>query len=380
MILTILYLIGYIYTVILTSFTLLHVIRNQQKYITNLLIILTISTLIITGFIYSTLSVFSVILFISESINLLIWKVALIFGFLILGITTFLYVFIKEYKKIPIGPTLFFSGVFGLLIGSLFLPGSITINITDSESPPHLVLDVFKINYYFNTATGIFTILLQISTLFYYIYLSIYLSRVSRNKQIARILLVSTFIFSITIFMYIFYVVFQLSIFRELYILFVWITFTGLCFMLYKTPEIFLVLTNKIYFINIYHKSGVLLYNHKFEKVENEMESAIWGNILIGLNHILSEFIDSKDQIDILQTKNSDIVVDYNNELGFAVLVITNQKNDILKKMMENFMEEFMTRYKDELTEIQDLNKMINVSEFEDTKEIIENNFQLYLN
>jgi hypothetical protein len=157
------------------------------------------------------------------------------------------------------------------------------------------------------------------------------------------------------------------------------ITFSGFCLLLFKKPEMFLVLNSRIYFINIYHKSGVLLYSYKFEKIENEMESAIWGNILIGLNHILSEFIDTKDQIDILQTKKSDIVVDYNEELGFAVLVITNQKNEILQKLMDKFMEEFSVKYKDELNEIQDLNKMINVSEFNETEQIIKTNFQVYL-
>ena len=80
-----------------------------------------------------------------------------------------------------------------------------------------------------------------------------------------------------------------------------------------------------------------------------------------------------------METKNSEIVVNYNNDYGFAVLVITNKKNDILKNKTENFIRDFKNRYETELNEIQDLNKMINVSEFEDTKEIIENNFQVYL-
>jgi hypothetical protein len=141
----------------------------------------------------------------------------------------------------------------------------------------------------------------------------------------------------------------------------------------------FLVLTNKIYYLNIYHKSGILLYSYKFEKEENLTDSAIWGNILIGINHILSEFIDKKDQIDVMQTKETDIIVNYNNEFGFAVLVITNKKNEILENFMESFMNDFINRYKTELNEIQDLNKIINVSEFEDTEQIIKKNFQIYL-
>ncbi len=46
---------------------------------------------------------------------------------------------------------------------------------------------------------------------------------------------------------------------------------------------------------------------------------------------------------------------------------------------MENFSKEFQEKYKNELIEIQDLNKLINVSEFKETKDIIEKNFQFYL-
>jgi len=148
--------------------------------------------------------------------------------------------------------------------------------------------------------------------------------------------------------------------------------------MLLKKPEMFLELTNKIYYINIYHKSGILLYSYKFSKSPGELDSAIWGNILIGINHIISEFVDKRDQIDVLQTKNTDIIVNY-DDFGFAVVLITNKKNAILQKLMEKFTFEFRNKYKDELLEIQDLNRIINVSEFKETGKLIEKGFQLYI-
>ena len=81
----------------------------------------------------------------------------------------------------------------------------------------------------------------------------------------------------------------------------------------------------------------------------------------------------------MLQTKKAKIIVNYNNEYGFAVLVISNQKNEILVNLMENFTNDFKDRYKNELIEIQDLNKIIDVSDFKDTKDIIEENFKIYL-
>ncbi|MFW9819271.1 MAG: hypothetical protein ACFFE5_06650 [Candidatus Thorarchaeota archaeon] len=200
----------------------------------------------------------------------------------------------------------------------------------------------------------------------------------SRSKDPAKLLILNTFAFVIPIIMYILYIIFQVPIFRELHILSMWTIILSICYMIVKKPEMFSELTNKIHYLNIYHKSGILLYSYQFGTENSQVDSTIWGNILIGINHILSEFVDPKDQIDVLQTDNSDIIVNYDN-LGFAVVLITNRKNPILKKLMNKFAKEFKERYRSELTEIQDLNKLINVSEFKETKEIIESNFQMYL-
>jgi len=108
-------------------------------------------------------------------------------------------------------------------------------------------------------------------------------------------------------------------------------------------------------------------------------DSATWGNVLIGLNHILNEFIDKEDKIDVLQTKNTEIVVKYETDYGYAIVLITNQKNKILEKLIDDFSIEFKNRYMDELNDIQDLNRIIDLTEFTDTKGIVERNFKLYL-
>ncbi|TFF93748.1 MAG: hypothetical protein EU543_02915 [Promethearchaeota archaeon] len=153
-----------------------------------------------------------------------------------------------------------------------------------------------------------------------------------------------------------------------------------MCYLAIVYPKLFLASTNKIFFINIYHKTGVLLYSYKFQRpITQEDDSSIWGNILIGLNHILSEFINKEDQIDVLQTKNAEIVVNYNNDLGFAVLVITNQKNEYINECLEKLTQKFKEKYKNELNEIEDINRIINVSEFEETDKIIEEFFKIFI-
>ncbi|MFX1274513.1 MAG: hypothetical protein ACFFBP_08155 [Promethearchaeota archaeon] len=146
-----------------------------------------------------------------------------------------------------------------------------------------------------------------------------------------------------------------------------------------KTRKISITnLTNMIYSIDIYHKSGVQLYSYRFEYETPKTESSIWGNILIGLNHIVAEFIDTNNQINVLKTKSSDIIVDYNNEFGFAVLLTTKKKNDFLSSMMHEFAMEFESLFKEELIQIQDLNNLIDISEFKGVEELIKKHFSLY--
>ena len=180
--------------------------------------------------------------------------------------------------------------------------------------------------------------------------------------------------------MFIIYVIIEDPLYRELYIILFWITYFAVDIVLITKPEMFFILPNKIYAVNIYHKSGILLYSYKFEKeLTFQDDSKIWGNVLVGLNYILSEFTDKKDKIELIKTKNSDILVLYENKGGYAVMISTNKKNAIVEALSEKFSEEFSKRYYEELNRIQDLNKLINVSEFEGTKNLIEKNFRLYL-
>jgi hypothetical protein len=293
-------------------------------------------------------------------------------------LTLLIYTFLKEYKKITDFPFLIFIAFFGFLIGALFYPNSIQINVKISRPPPFFILDPSQINYSYNASTGLIISMFQGSIVLYYSILSFMIYTKARNKDSTKRLIYNTIISTVPILMYILYIVFNLPIFREFHILSLWIYISGVCLMLLKTPEMFLELTNKIFYINIYHKSGILLYSYHFSKSQDEIDSAIWGKILIGLNHILSEFVDKQNQIDVLQTRNTDIIVNY-DEFGFAVVLITNKKNTILQKLMEQFTIEFRNKYKEELLEIQDLNKLINVSEFTETKELIEKGFRIYL-
>jgi len=359
--------IGYVFSLSMSILTIYYLIRNYDKYGTKLMQLLILLTIVNLGVIHSTLFLLSVFVYISELINLLFWKISIISYLIILIQLSLFYSFIKDYKKIPIFPYLIFTIIFGLLIGNILSPDSINLEINNNT-----------IKYSFNVLFGLHLIVFQILMIIYYFYINIVIFNRARSKEVSLFLNISAIFLYIPLSMSILYIFFELTIFRSLFIFFAWIGFGFWCLIIIKGPKTFLVVTNKIFFVNIYHKSGVLLYSYNFLNSNSEADSNIWGNILIGLNHILSEFTEKSSEIDVLQTINTDIMVNY-DDLGFAVVVATNRKNAILEKFINDFTKEFKIKYHDELTEIQDLNKLINISDFNDTIKLIEKYYQNYL-
>ena len=372
--------IGLLISVVSSIFFVIYIFLHRKEYSSNLIILLFCIHIFNAGIVYSIFYVLSItVYFPSDGINNILWKVALMDGFIALGLNFILYTFLREYKKIPLMPFIIFSILYGMLVGALLFPESIEFASNISSDNPILLSSIRDIEILFSPFLGIIAIVFEIFYLLYTFYLVFRIHQYSRNKLISLGVILNTILSAFPIIMTILYILFQRMLFLYLHIILLWLTYAAVGYVLIKKPTMFTVLTNKVFALNIYHKSGVLLYSYQFEhSEEKKSDSAIWGNILIGLNYILSEFINSNEQIDVLQTKNYDIVVNYNNEYGFAVLVLTNKKNELVKKYMQSFSEEFSEKYKEELTEIQDLNKIINVSEFKETESIIKKNFRIY--
>ena len=377
--------IGYFFILSLSLIVTIHIIRNRENYGTQLIGLIIAITVFSLGVIHATFYILSIVFFISEQINILFWKFSIIAWFTSLITTSLLFSFFRAYKKIKPFPFLFYTLLLGLLIGALLTPDSITLNLSVSLPSSIIIIDPSLINYNFNFITGTIMIVFQILSISYYLYIAIIINIRSKKKEETLSIYLIAIIFSITITLNIFYIIFHQTLFREffirdLFLIIIWIALVAVSIMIVKKPEIFFVLPNRIYSINIYHKSGILLYSYDFEdQTDSKTESTIWGNILIGLNHILSEFLDKKDKINVIQTKEADVVVKYEEDSGYALIVITSRKNSIVEDLMKNFSNEFKERYKSELSEILDINKIINVSEFGDLKELIEKFFQLYL-
>jgi len=371
--------VGYILILILSTYTVIQIFRHRNKYGTNLIAVLNIANTFIAGILYSTFFMFSVVIFISYDINILMWKISLVTGFITLLFTSIIYSFFNEYKKIKRFPFLYFSLLFGLLIGAMATPDSITLTLNGPLPPMFSIMDPSNIYFGFNLATSIVFILFELFITIYFLYSAAIIYNKTKNKKEGSTILLNTLVFSISVIMLLLYITVQETLYREIYIVILWVSSFAFYIMLIKKPEMFFIIPNRIYSLNIYHKSGIVLYSYSFDNTADyKIESARWGTILIGLNHILSEFIDKTEKIDVIQTKKTDIVVKYENDYGYALVVITNQKNEIVENLMSNFSKDFNSKYNNKLLDIQDINRLIDIKEFKDIEKLVEKHFQLY--
>ena len=194
--------IGYIFIICISAYTLLYILTHQEKYGIKFTAILNFLTIFNACMIYSTLYFISVIYFFAEGINILLWKLSLIFGFLGLILSSLIYTFLKEFRKIPYFPFLFFMILFGLLIGSFFMPNSVQFSTKYTNLPPFFILDSSKINYTFNFMTGMIIAIFESSFVIYFFFLSYSIYKKARNKTVLTGLIINTFIFLVPILMF----------------------------------------------------------------------------------------------------------------------------------------------------------------------------------
>ncbi|MCJ7648098.1 MAG: hypothetical protein MUP85_05755 [Candidatus Lokiarchaeota archaeon] len=126
----------------------------------------------------------------------------------------------------------------------------------------------------------------------------------------------------------------------------------------------------------MFHKSGILLYSYNFETRQEVEESLLKGSILIGINHILSNFSNLENQVSVIKMSDRDIIFNFNNELGYATLLIAKHKNSILENAVNEFNLNFSKKYFETLTNLKGL---IDVSNFRNTSELVREYFKAYL-
>ncbi|MFW9881952.1 MAG: hypothetical protein ACFFG0_53495 [Candidatus Thorarchaeota archaeon] len=276
-------------------------------------------------------------------------------------------IFIIKFKKITSLPSIIYAFVGGLIASLTIFSNSIDIFQATDE-------------FYFYEFNNILLLIILITfnlSIFSFMWFNLItnFSKLLDNKS-GRNLGLLTFHFSLIILIYTLYLITQIIVFRYLYYM---IYLSGAIFATYtifRKPALFIELTNRVFDFIIFHKSGILLYSYNFETGKETDDSILKGSILIGINHILANFIDKKDQLNLIKMKDRDLVFEYDNMHDYAILLTMNHRNTYIEKRVRNFMQKFSKLNGEKLKNMEGL---IDASEFRNAKEIILEYFAPYI-
>ncbi|MFX1442629.1 MAG: hypothetical protein ACFFHV_04375 [Promethearchaeota archaeon] len=355
-----------IISIMISLSAIIYVFKHRENYGPQQNVILIILLYIFVGiFYFSFLSLATMVIF-DKFIALDLWKASIIISLFALGLLSSVHSLIIGYKKIELLTAFIFSFLGGIIIYLVLFLKSFEVQRID-------------LNYYYIFQNFIlFYFMLLLGSLLLVLMWSILLINYSkiRHKILARLLLINTLNFTIIIFTYGLFLLFSNLFLKYLHLVSYLITALIIFYEIIKKPDLFIELTNRIYDFIIFHKSGILLYSYNFETGKETEDSLLKGSILIGINHILANLTNQKDKLGIIKMENRDIVLEYDDKLGYAILLITNKKNHFIDKSIQRFMNKFVEL---NLKELSSLNGLIDTSHFKNAGELIHDYFRPYL-
>ena len=353
--------------IIIYSIGITHVVIHRENYDPeNLFLIVLVSYLIFEGIYIVSFSLSAEKGF-NTSSALTLWYISVIARITSIGQFASIHnsELIKD-SKIKIFPGLSYLFMFGLIISILFNPNSFTLIETDLEyyfSFENVGLLTSIIIY--NSIIVIFTWIIQISGY-----------KNFADKKLGKFFTFFLLLFSLNILFYTLTIITLNIYFKVIHLVLYDVSIGYLIYIIIKKPNFFVVFTNKIYDFIIFHKSGILLYSYNFQSREEVDESLLKGSILIGINHILANLSDVENQVTHIKMKDRGVVFRFNTQLGYAALLIAKHRNKILESAVEKFMQDFSKINEENL---QNLNRLIDVSKFKNANKLITKNFSHYL-
>ena len=273
-----------IISILISLVGIVYISLNRENLGYNLNYYINILIYSFLGIFFFTFFLLSTDIYFTESNALVLWKFSLFFWMFSLSLLSVGHRFIINFEKKVIFSTLFYSLIIGIILGLIFYSEAFTINSYNGIYTfgfTNLLLLVFLLCYNFLIIGIFFYNLIK-----YYAYI--------RDDKSRRMLIILTYQFSIIIILFSVYIITQNIIFKYLYVFIYLIDASFASYYLIKKPFLFIELTNRLYDFIIFHRSGILLYSYNFETGQETDESLLKGSILIGINHILSNFIDRK--------------------------------------------------------------------------------------
>lgn len=292
-------------------------------------------------------------------ISITLWKLSIFFGIFTIGLWSSLHT--EELHKHSVVRYLAIIVYFfleGIIISLLFYPGSFYV-ILDNNNYSYIFQDFSLLIFIliFNSLVIIFSIISQVMGF-----------KNFNDKDLAKFFTVYIFLMSLNIVIYSIFLVTQSIILRNIHLILYIINSAYMQYVIIRKPALFFVFTNKIYDFIIFHKSGILLYAYNFQTSRAIDDSLLKGSILIGINHILANFSGIENQLNQIKMSDKGILFNFQNDLGYAVLLIARHKNKALENALQNFINKFSAHYKEKLL---NLNGLIDVSVFKDTRNLI---------
>ncbi|MFW9820938.1 MAG: hypothetical protein ACFFE5_15125 [Candidatus Thorarchaeota archaeon] len=356
--------VGISFTVSLIGIVFLYLNRENFGSILNI---------ILNGLIYIFLGIlFFTFFFLSSEVNFteeqafVLWYFSILFWIISLSMLSIIQKFVINYEKKAILSMLLYSLFIGIILGLAIIPNSFTISQTygfyffDFQN----LMLLFAIISYNLVTMGVLC----------YNLIKFY-SNIRDNKS-KKMLSALTIEFCVIIIFYSIFIITKNYSIKYIYAAFYIFGAVFVSYYLFRRPFMFIELTNKIYDFIIFHRSGILLYSYNFETGKETDESLLKGTILIGINHILSHFINKKDQLGLIKMQNRDIILEYDNKHGYALLLTTNHKNAFINKAVNKFMKKFTDLNQEKL---KNLTGLIDASEFRNAKDIILEFFEPFI-
>ena len=355
-----------IFVIILVFFTF-YVLLNRGKYEAEVEFFVILVIYFISEVTYFISFNLSAEYFFNIPLALIMWYISIITRNVSVGMFASIHnLELNKDSKVRFLPALVYIFIGGIFLSLLFVPDSFTVIQKDLEY------------FYFFNNIGLLTsiILFNFCIILFSLIIQIKGYHNFADKKLGNFYSLFMLLFSLNIILYNLYLITLNAYFKLLHSIVYLIAFGYFVFIIIKKPNLFAVFTNKIYDLIIFHKSGILLYSFNFQTREEVDESLLKGSILIGISHILANLSNVEAQVTHIKMKDRAIVFNFNTQLGYAALLIAKHRNKILESAVEKFMQDFSDINEENL---QNLNRLIDVSKFKNANKLVIKNFNHYL-
>ena len=121
----------------------------------------------------------------------------------------------------------------------------------------------------------------------------------------------------------------------------------------------------------VIHKSGLLLYEHEFIKVEERAESDLVSGGIIGLTTILGEIVKGKEKLRTIDHGDKKLMFKYSPDKDVIFVLLIGEDLIVLRNKLNLFITEFLDEYQEKVEKLQG----VIASEWAGVSRLIEKHF-----